>query len=140
MKRIVFSSTITSSFTPCVTTCTITLGSILILITKAIGPNLLLCGTPPVTLTKSDASLPNCVKWDRSFKYDANHLIRTDLTTISFMFSNSLLWSIRSKALPKSRKTILITLCISSIDLCHLCIKLTEEFRPILTHFRVILS
>ena len=42
------------------------------------------------------------------------------------MFSNSLLWSIRSKALPKWRKTILITLCISSIDLCHLCIKLTR--------------
>ena len=74
---------------------------------------------------------------DRSFKYDANHLIRTDLTIISFIFCNSLLWSIRSKALRKSIKTILITLCISSIDLCHLCIKLTEEFQPILTHFRV---
>jgi hypothetical protein len=28
----------------------------------------------------------------------------------------------------KSRKTILITLCISSIDLCHLCIKLSKAF------------
>ena len=109
MKRIVSSSKTTLSFSPCATTWSITLGSILILTTNAIDPNLLPCGTPPVTFSKSfSKTMRNEIVRSRTTQI----LVRTDLTPISFIFSNSLLWSIRSKAFRKSRNTILITLCI----------------------------
>ena len=79
----------------------------LIIMTKRIGPNLVPCGTPALVESHRDTHCPSLTHWRRFERKLQIQGIIERRTPKSINFVITILWSILSKALLKSRKQAL---------------------------------